>query len=130
MMETQSYASMAMEDLGFPNTYTFSKSVCEHLLLKRNEVETLILRPSIVGPAIEQPYEGWAGDKASTLVAGACLYLKFPFNIWSFRKERAPVIPVDVVSRYVLKKAFQLRLKPNLDIDDENSSFSEDSFQI
>lgn len=130
MMDTQSYASMAMTDLGFPNTYTFSKSVCEHLLLKGNEVETLILRPSIVGPAIEQPYEGWAGEKPSTLVAGACLYLKFPFNIWSFRKERAPVIPVDVVSRYVLKKAFQLRLKPNPDIDDEHSSFSEDSFIV
>eukprot|EP00557_Chaetoceros_sp_GSL56_P005710 CAMPEP_0176499892 /NCGR_PEP_ID=MMETSP0200_2-20121128/13204_1 /TAXON_ID=947934 /ORGANISM="Chaetoceros sp., Strain GSL56" /LENGTH=2329 /DNA_ID=CAMNT_0017898411 /DNA_START=71 /DNA_END=7060 /DNA_ORIENTATION=- len=104
MMDSQSYAST---DLGFPNTYTFSKSVCEHLLLRDKSIGTIIIRPCIVGPAVQEPFEGWAGDKPSTLVAGACLYLKNPYNIWSFRKEQAAVIPVDVVCRYIISKAFE-----------------------
>lgn len=107
MMDSQSYASAAMADLGFPNSYTFSKSVCEHLLLRDRSISTIIIRPCIVGPAVQEPFEGWAGDKPSTLVAGACLYLKNPYNIWSFRKERAAVIPVDVVCRYIISKAFE-----------------------
>jgi dTDP-4-amino-4,6-dideoxygalactose transaminase/acyl-CoA-binding protein/nucleoside-diphosphate-sugar epimerase len=117
MMETQSHASAAMLALGFPNTYTFTKSVCEHLLLKQKLLHTIIIRPSIVGPAIQEPFEGWAGAKPSTLVAGACLYFKSPFNIWNFRREKAPVIPVDIVSRFILHKAFHL----------EQDSFSDDS---
>jgi len=106
MMDTQSYASAAMNELGFPNTYTFSKSVCEHLLMRDKDVRTIIIRPCIVGPAVQEPFEGWAGDKPSTMVAGACLYLKNPYNLWSFRKERAAVIPVDVVCRFILAKTF------------------------
>lgn len=120
MMDTQSYASAAMNDLGFPNTYTFSKSICEHLLMRDKGVRTIIIRPCIVGPAVQEPFEGWAGDKPSTLVAGACLYLKNPFNLWSFRKERAAVIPVDVVCRFIIAKAF-------LDHEDDQGSFSGDA---
>jgi dTDP-4-amino-4,6-dideoxygalactose transaminase/nucleoside-diphosphate-sugar epimerase len=73
MRGTQFYASKAMRDLGFPNTYTLSKSVCEHLLSRSTTTKTLIIRPSIVGPALEHPWEGWAGCKPSTVVAAACL---------------------------------------------------------
>lgn len=129
MMGTQSCASKAMYDLGFPNTYTFSKSICEHLLMNEKSVETIIIRPSIVGPALQHPYEGWAGEKPSTLVAGACLYMKNPFNLWTFRRERAPVIPVDVVCRFVLAKSFD---KPTCKSArskscDDNSNSSDES---
>jgi dTDP-4-amino-4,6-dideoxygalactose transaminase/acyl-CoA-binding protein/nucleoside-diphosphate-sugar epimerase len=117
MMETQCHASAVMLELGFPNTYTFTKSVCEHLLMKQKMVHTIIIRPSIVGPSVQEPFEGWAGDKPSTLVAGACLYLRSPFNVWNFRRERAPVIPVDIVSRFILCKAF----------DFDQDSISDDS---
>ena len=119
MMDTQSYASAAMHELGFPNTYTFSKSICEHLLMRDKDVQTVIIRPCIVGPAVQEPFEGWAGEKPSTMVAGACLYLKNPYNLWSFRKERAAVIPVDVVCRFILAKTF-------LDHEDDQESLSAD----
>ena len=106
MLETQAYASAAMHDLGFPNTYTFSKCICEHLLLQGGDSNTIIIRPSIVGPAVQEPWEGWAGSKPSTLVAAACLYLKFPYNLWSFGTTSVPFVPVDVVCRFVLAKAF------------------------
>ncbi len=107
MLGTQSYASAAMKELKFPNTYTFSKCVCEHLLQKEQHVDTIIIRPSIVGPSAHEPFEGWAGERPSTIVAAACLYLKFPYIMWSFGKETVPFIPVDVVCRYIVSQAFQ-----------------------
>ena len=41
-----------------PNTYTFTKSLAEHVLLQ--EVENFpiaIFRPSIIGAALKEPYE-------------------------------------------------------------------------
>ena len=105
MIATQFYASKAMNELSFPNTYAFSKCVAEHLLLI-NDPSTIIIRPSIIGPAVEFPYEGWAGRTPSTIVAAACLYLSYQWNIWSFGRHLVPIIPVDVVSRFVISKAF------------------------
>jgi alkyldihydroxyacetonephosphate synthase len=107
MLGTQFYASNAMYELGFHNTYTFSKCICEHLLLQESAAEhTLIIRPSIVGPAIESPYEGWAGSTPSTIVAASCLYLSYQWNLWSFGNHQVPCIPIDVLSGFILGKAF------------------------
>jgi len=45
--------------LGWPNTYTFSKSLAESLLLRRKGLRLAILRPSIVESALEYPFPGW-----------------------------------------------------------------------
>lgn len=104
---TQSLAWSAYHQFKFPNTYTFAKSICEHLLLKGvNGKSTLIIRPSIVGPSLLYPYEGWCGTKPSTLVAAACLYLKYQWSVWCFGKLNVTVIPVDVVVLFTLHKAF------------------------
>eukprot|EP00985_Skeletonema_marinoi_P018612 scaffold10417_cov137-Skeletonema_marinoi.AAC.36 len=120
MLATQSYASAAMKDLRFPNTYTFSKCVCEHLLQREQHVDTIIIRPSIVGPAACEPFEGWSGERPSTVVAAACLYLKFPYIMWSFGKEKVPFIPVDVVCRYIISQSFQENCSDDtVDTDEE-----------
>ena len=101
-----------MNDLGHPNSYTFSKCICEQLLIQASSggkdggVKTIIIRPSIVGPSVQEPVEGWAGEKPSTIVAAACLYLKFPYNIWCFGKNIVPFVHVDVVCRFVISKSF------------------------
>lgn len=130
MMGTQFYASKAMNDLRFPNSYTFSKCICEHLL-SLSVVDTTIIRPSIVGPAIECPFEGWAGEKPSTLIAGACLYFRFQFNLWHFSSHQVSCIPVDVLSRFVLAKAFNTGLVADERVQFETSddSSSEDDFE-
>ena len=45
--------------LGWPNTYTYSKSLAESLLLRRKGLRLAILRPSIVESALEYPFPGW-----------------------------------------------------------------------
>ena len=52
--------------------------------MRNEKVDTIIIRPSIVGPAAQEPFEGWAGNKPSTLVAAA----PFDFSnlrFWHFR---------------------------------------------
>jgi fatty acyl-CoA reductase len=52
----------------FPNTYTFTKNLCERLLLKRRENITLtILRPAIIINSYEEPYEGWVDSVAAAV---------------------------------------------------------------
>jgi dTDP-4-amino-4,6-dideoxygalactose transaminase/nucleoside-diphosphate-sugar epimerase/acyl-CoA-binding protein len=130
MLGTQFYASKAMNDLGFPNTYAFSKCVCEHLVLQESPVSTMIVRPSIVGPAIEFPFEGWAGEKPSTLVAGACLLMSYQWNLWCLGSHSVPCIPVDILSRFILAKAFSDEEEEGKSDSSVNESLStDDSFE-
>lgn len=80
-----------MEELGYPNTYTFTKALGEHLLVRAltahnrstgkgewNErgsdswprLRLRIMRPSIVGPAWVFPWPGWTGEQPSTVTGG------------------------------------------------------------
>ncbi len=128
MVGTQFYASKAMSELGFPNSYSFSKSVCEHLLSRNKHVNTMIIRPNIVGPAIEAPYEGWAGDRPSTIVAGPCLHLSNQWNVWHLGSQLASCFPVDVLARFVIAKAFNNESNPK-DSSSDGASSSDGSFE-
>jgi len=128
MVGTQYYASKAMAELGFPNTYSFSKSVCEHLLSQNSKINTLIIRPSIVGPAVEMPFEGWAGDRPSTIVAGPCLHLSNQWNVWHLGRQHAACFPVDLLARFVVAKSFNIDSYPKYGSNDGASS-SDGSFE-
>ena len=127
MTGTQFYASKAMNELSFPNTYTFSKCIAEHLLLS-NDPSVIIIRPTIIGPALEFPYEGWAGRMPSTIVAATCLYLSYQWNIWSFGRHLVPVIPVDVVARFVVAKSFCPNESGNHETCFADGTSSDDSY--
>jgi alkyldihydroxyacetonephosphate synthase len=129
MLDTQYYASKALAELGFHNTYSFSKSVCEHLLALQNGVNTIIIRPSIVGPAMETPFEGWAGEKPSTIVAGPCLHLSCQWNIWFLGRQKVSCVPVDVLARYVIAKAFDDHLYSEPSSVSDVASSSDGSFE-
>jgi nucleoside-diphosphate-sugar epimerase len=47
------------EALGWPNIYTFSKGLTEHLLAQRSDVHVTTVRPAIVECARDYPFEGW-----------------------------------------------------------------------
>ena len=126
MLGTQFYASKAMSELGFPNSYTLSKCVCEHLLVRQRFIDTLIIRPSIVGPSVEFPFEGWAGDAPSTIVGGACLHLLNHWNLWYIASNSVSHIPVDVLSRFVIARAMEVR--NDCFPKSEVSSMSDESF--
>lgn len=57
----------------FPNAYTFTKRMAEHLLHQNNQksVPILIVRPSIIGASLEEPFPGWTDS--ITLAGGIYL---------------------------------------------------------
>lgn len=49
--------------LSHPNTYTLTKSMAEQIVADYSQTLPLcIVRPSIVGAAIEEPYPGWVDN--------------------------------------------------------------------
>jgi nucleoside-diphosphate-sugar epimerase len=85
--------------LGWPNTYTYTKSMAESLLAERSErLRCSILRPSIVESALEFPFPGW--NESFNGTAPLAYIMGSWFRMVPARPD-APfdVIPVDQVSR-------------------------------
>jgi long-chain acyl-CoA synthetase len=87
---------------GWPNTYTYTKSMAESLLWRRRErIKLSILRPSIVESSVSYPFPGWNesfnGSAPLAYVMGTWFRI-VPAN------PDAPfdVIPVDMVAKAMI----------------------------
>jgi alcohol-forming fatty acyl-CoA reductase len=87
------------QHLGWPNTYTFTKSLGESILSRRgHDLPIAIVRPSIVESSEHSPFPGW-NEGINT--SGPLSYLlgtnfrQLPTNA----RKCLDVIPVDMVSR-------------------------------
>jgi fatty acyl-CoA reductase len=85
--------------LGWPNTYTFTKSLGESILARRGkDLPVAVVRPSIVESSTRSPFSGW-NEGINT--SGPLSYLlgtnfrQLPSN----EKKCLDVIPVDMVCR-------------------------------
>ena len=88
---------------GHPNTYTFTKSVAEHLLLaRRGAVPLTIIRPSIISASRRHPFPGWidstAGFGAFVLLIGLA-HLR---AVVADTSARIDLVPVDEVAERIL----------------------------
>ncbi|MFT7621633.1 MAG: nucleoside-diphosphate-sugar epimerase [Myxococcota bacterium] len=89
------------EDWGWPNTYTWSKSIGEQLLQKRGDelgLNWCVLRPSIVESSLEFPFAGW-NEGFNT--CGPLVYLLGTWfkDVPSQGDYPFDVIPVDLVCK-------------------------------
>jgi alcohol-forming fatty acyl-CoA reductase len=88
----------------FPNTYTFTKRMAEHMLAERNKknIPLLIVRPSIVGASLEEPFPGWTDSITLAggiyLVAGLGILRELPGD----ENMIGDQIPVDIVANQIL----------------------------
>jgi len=86
-------------ELGWPNTYTFTKSLAESLLLKYGAgLPVAIVRPAIVESSIAQPFRGW-NEGINTSASLSYLLGTFFRQLPSNQRKRLDIIPVDAVSR-------------------------------
>ncbi|KAF9984842.1 cyclin-dependent kinase inhibitor far1 [Mortierella antarctica] len=92
----------------YPNTYTFSKSLTEHLIQKRYKTMGLpivIVRPSIVTAAVAEPVPGWVeGVAAANKAVISCALGQVQEWIGSPNKK-TDLIPVDIVAKVILLSA-------------------------
>ena len=86
-------------ELGWPNTYTLSKSLAESLIAKYGAgLPVAIVRPAIVETSVEAPFRGWnegINTSASLSYLLGTYFRQLPTN----ERKRLDVIPVDSVCR-------------------------------
>lgn len=107
----------------YPNTYTFTKALCERLLLKRKgDVPVTILRPSIIGAAAKQPVPGWI----DTISAAGALYfmagLGILHEVQGNLNNVGDQIPVDYVSDAIIVAAAAFAGSKNINVIHSASS--------
>lgn len=92
----------------YPNTYTFTKSLCERVMKARQgTVPLCIVRPAIINTAYAEPCPGWI----DSLAAAAALFLLVGLGILQEAKGDpnliGDTIPVDiVVSNIIVASAY------------------------
>ncbi|MGH9546825.1 MAG: SDR family oxidoreductase [Terriglobales bacterium] len=86
-------------ELGWPNTYTLTKSLAESLIAKRGVgLPIAVVRPSIVETSLQEPFVGWnegINTSASLSYLLGTSFRQLPTN----EKKRLDIIPVDSVCR-------------------------------
>ncbi len=84
-------------ELGWPNTYTLTKSLAESLIVKRGAgVPVAIVRPAIVETSTHKPFCGWnegINTSASLSYLLGTIFRQLPSN----ERKRLDIIPVDGV---------------------------------
>jgi thioester reductase-like protein len=84
---------------GWPNTYTFTKSLAESLIATRGkDLPIAIVRPSIVETSTHDPFEGW-NEGVNTSAPISYLLGTFFRQLPSNGKKCLDIIPVDLVCR-------------------------------
>ena len=86
-------------DLGWPNTYTFTKSLAESLIQKyAADLPVAIVRPSIVESSLGEPFRGWnegVNTSASLSYLLGTYFRQLPTN----ERKCLDLIPVDLACR-------------------------------
>jgi long-chain acyl-CoA synthetase len=90
---------------GWPNTYTFTKSLAESLIALRvkegrggSDLPVAIVRPSIVETSTHEPFKGW-NEGVNTSAPISYLLGTFFRQLPSNGKKCLDIIPVDLVCR-------------------------------
>jgi long-chain acyl-CoA synthetase len=85
------------KELGWPNTYTLTKSLAESLIANRGKnLPIAIVRPAIVETSVSKPFEGWnegINTSASLSYLLGTTFRQLPSN----EHKRLDIIPVDEV---------------------------------
>ena len=86
-------------ELGWPNIYTFTKSLAESLIARRGDgMPTAVVRPSIVETSTHDPFEGW-NEGVNTSAPMSYLLGTFFRQMPTNRNKCLDIIPVDLVVR-------------------------------
>lgn len=84
-------------ELGWPNTYTLTKSLAESLLAKYGDgLPIAVVRPSIVETSVAKPFPGW-NEGINTSASLSYLLGTYFRQLPSNENKRLDIIPVDSV---------------------------------
>ncbi|MCL2011882.1 MAG: AMP-binding protein [Cystobacterineae bacterium] len=96
---------------GWPNTYTYTKSLGEQVIAQAADLPFAILRPSIVESALRFPFPGW--NEGFTTSAPLCfVLLKGHRSVPAGKQTILDMIPVDLVASSVIAATAQVMATP------------------
>jgi alcohol-forming fatty acyl-CoA reductase len=99
--------------LGWPNTYTFTKSLAESLIVRRGAgLAIAVVRPSIVETSTEEPFRGW-NEGINTSAPLSYLLGTYFRQLPSNARKCLDIIPVDMVCHGMTLIAAALVLRRN-----------------
>jgi nucleoside-diphosphate-sugar epimerase len=90
--------TLRAQALGWPNLYTYTKALAEHLVASRGDVDATFVRPSIVECARELPFVGWnegVNTSGPLVWLVGTVHRRMPFA----EDHCFDVVPVDSVAR-------------------------------
>ena len=87
------------KELGWPNTYTFTKSLAESLIARLGEgLPIAVVRPSIVETSVKDPFCGW-NEGVNTSAPISYLLGTYFRQLPSNGRKCLDIVPVDLVCR-------------------------------
>ena len=87
------------KELGWPNTYTFTKSLAESLIAKLGDgLPVAVVRPSIVETSVQYPFCGW-NEGVNTSAPISYLLGTYFRQLPSNGRKCLDIVPVDLVCR-------------------------------
>eukprot|EP00026_Physarum_polycephalum_P000213 Phypoly_transcript_00213.p1 GENE.Phypoly_transcript_00213~~Phypoly_transcript_00213.p1 ORF type:complete len:1213 (+),score=186.63 Phypoly_transcript_00213:2250-5888(+) len=104
--QIESFSDKLLAKYQYPNTYTFTKAISEHILsLRRGNMPLYFVRPTIVGATLKEPFPGWVDSVAA--VGAVILYVGV--GVVHFIKGKssveADIIPCDHVANVLIVAA-------------------------
>ena len=85
------------KELGWPNTYTLTKSLAESLIVKHGAgLPIAVVRPAIVETSVAKPFSGW-NEGINTSASLSYLLGTYFRQLPSNESKRLDIIPVDAV---------------------------------
>jgi fatty acyl-CoA reductase len=100
-----------LKKYNYPNTYTFTKTMGEHIIQKdKGSLPIVIVRPSIIGASWKEPVPGWVD--ALTAAGGLILTagLGVVRDVHGVPSNVADIVPVDFVVNTILKALYKTML--------------------
>lgn len=91
-----------------PNTYTFTKALTEHMLLKESgNLPVAIVRPSIVISSVKEPMAGWVDNWNGPTGIIAAAGKGFFRSMLCHEDKIADLVPVDIVINLMICAAWR-----------------------
>lgn len=106
-MTTRDLVANTKELLGnYPNTYTYTKAICQRLIkLRRGDLTVSIVRPAIINTSYREPFPGWVDSVAAATAYYMFVGLGIIKEVYSQPELIGDTIPVDVVVANILVAA-------------------------
>jgi 1-acyl-sn-glycerol-3-phosphate acyltransferase len=109
-IKSSSLSDLARDKLeiigAWPNTYTFTKFMAEHLLvMQRGDVPLVITRPAVIGSSLVEPVPGWTDSISAMTAVVFAISLGILPVLAGEQWKIGDVIPVDLCSNMIIASA-------------------------